>query len=72
MARKRKKSTLKQLKSLGVPTAASSTAQDRKWKAESDARALIEAEEIRNDKRRLAAAKAEVRRQQQAASAALK
>jgi hypothetical protein len=39
------------------------TAQDRKWKAESDLRALSEAEEIRRDSARVSAARGIAKKQ---------
>lgn len=36
------------------------TVQDRKWQRESDARSLLEAQEIRQDKKRYTAAKKEL------------
>lgn len=38
-------------------------AQEKKWRAESDARALVEAEEVKADKGRLTAAKKQLQRQ---------
>jgi len=41
--------------------------EDKKWQAESDARTLIEAQEILNDKTRIKRASAELKKQAQAA-----
>ena len=41
---------------------------NKKWEAESDARALIEAEEIKNDSKRYERAKKELKRQAKAAA----
>lgn len=49
-----------------VPSAV--RADDEKWRAESDARTLVEAENIRGDRKRLKAALAEVRKQREALS----
>ena len=46
---------------IGVPEM--SITEDKKWKAESDARALVEAETIRADAKRLAPAKRELKKQ---------
>ena len=63
------KSTKKTKKtSAKVNPAPKMTAQDRKWQAESDARTLMAAEEIKASRARLAAAKAHATKQAQAIS----